>query len=35
MWNVYLSGDAHVATLTGYGEYKYGADVTVDMTAET
>ena len=35
MWNVYLSGDAHVATLSGAGAYKYGADVTVSATAKT
>lgn len=35
MWNVYLSGDAHVATLSGSGAYKYGADVTVSATAKT
>jgi len=35
MWNVYLSGDAHVATLSGSGAYKYGDDVTVSATAKT
>lgn len=35
MWNVHLSGDAHVATLSGAGAYKYGADVTVSATAKT
>jgi hypothetical protein len=35
MWNVYLSGDAHVATLNGSGAYKYGANVEVSATAKT
>ena len=35
MWNVYLSGDAHVATLSGAGQYEYGATVNVSATAKT
>jgi hypothetical protein len=34
-YDVNLSGDAHVATLTGAGTYDFQADVTVDMTAKT
>ena len=35
MWNVYLSGDAHVDTLSGDGQYEYGATVNVSATAKT
>lgn len=35
MWNVYLSGDAHVDTLSGAGQYEYGATVDVSATAKT
>jgi len=35
MWNVYLSGDAHVDTLSGAGQYEYGATVNVSATAKT
>lgn len=34
-WTVYLSGDAHVATLSGAGTYEYGKEVTVTATAKT
>ena len=34
-YHVYLSGDAHVDTLTWEGDYRYGADVTVTATAKT
>ena len=33
--NVYLSGDAHVNTLSGAGQYEYGATVNVSATAKT
>lgn len=33
--NVYLSGDAHIDTLNGAGQYEYGADVTVTATVKT
>lgn len=33
--NVYLSGDVNIATLSGSGAYKYGADVTATATAKT
>lgn len=32
---VYLSGDAHINTLNGAGQYEYGADVEVSATAKT
>lgn len=32
---VYLSGDAHIDTLNGAGQYEYGANVTVSATAKT
>lgn len=32
---VYLSGDAHVATLSGSGTYEYGKEVEVSATAKT
>ena len=32
---VYLSGDAHVATLSGAGTYEYGKEVEVSATAKT
>ena len=35
MLNVYLSGDAHIATLSGAGQYEYGATVNVDATVKT
>lgn len=34
-WNVYLSGDAHVQSLSWAGVYEYGAEVKVDMKAKT
>lgn len=33
--NVYLSGDAHIDTLSGAGQYEYGASVTVEATVKT
>lgn len=33
--NVYLSGDAHIDTLSGAGQYEYGATVRVDATVKT
>ena len=33
--NVYLSGDVHVDTLNGSGQYEYGATVDVSATAKT
>lgn len=35
MLNVYLSGDAHIATLSGAGQYEYGENVTVEATVKT
>jgi hypothetical protein len=35
MLNVYLSGDAYIATLSGAGQYEYGATVNVDATVKT
>ena len=33
--NVYLSGDAHIGTLSGAGQYEYGEEVTVSATVKT
>jgi hypothetical protein len=33
--NVYLSGDAHIGTLSGDGQYEYGEEVTVSATVKT
>ena len=33
--NVYLSGDAHIDTLDGNGQYEYGEQVTVSATVKT